>query len=116
MSDPELNIISLSHYTHTHTPLLGGYHPKETEVSNGAHICSGLRMELPQELNGKESAYNAEDTGDTGDACSIRGLGRSPVGGNCNPLKYFCQENSTDRGVWRPTVHGVAKSWTRLSN
>ena len=48
MSDPELNIISLSHYTHTHTPLLGGYHPKETEVSNGAHICSGLRMGLPQ--------------------------------------------------------------------
>ena len=27
MSDPELNIISLSHYTHTHIPLLGGYHP-----------------------------------------------------------------------------------------
>lgn len=48
MSDPELNIISLSHYTHTHTPLLGGYHPKETEVSNGAHICSGLKMGLPQ--------------------------------------------------------------------
>ena len=38
MSDLELNIISLSHYTHTHIPLLGGYHPpltgKKAEVLN----------------------------------------------------------------------------------
>ena len=25
-------------------------------------------------------------------------------------------ENPTDRGAWRATVHGVAKSWMRLSN
>ena len=23
-----------------------------------------------------------------------------------------CLENSTDRGAWQTTVHGVAKSWT----
>ena len=35
--------------------------------------------------------------------------------GNGNPLQYSCLENPTDRGAWRATVHGVAKSQTRLS-
>ena len=42
----------------------------------------------------KESAYNVEDMG------SIPGLGRSPGGGNGNPPKYSCLENSMDRGPW----------------
>ena len=36
--------------------------------------------------------------------------------GNGNPLQYSCLENSMDGGAWWATVHGVAKSWTRLSN
>ena len=44
----------------------------------------------------------------------IPGLERSPGGGNSNPLQYSCLENPMDRGAWRATVHGVAKSWTRL--
>ena len=27
--------------------------------------------------------------------------GRSPGGGNGNPLQYFCLENSMDRGSWQ---------------
>ena len=38
---------------------------------------------------------------------------QSPGGGNGNPLQYPCLENPTDRGAWRATVHGVAKSGTR---
>ena len=34
--------------------------------------------------------------------------------GNGNPLQYSCLENPMDRGAWRATVHGVAKSQTRL--
>ena len=34
--------------------------------------------------------------------------------GNGNPLQYSCLENSMDRGMWRATVHEVAKSRTRL--
>ena len=45
----------------------------------------------------------------------IPGLGKSPGEGNGNPLQYSCLENSMDRGAWRATVHGVAKSLTRLS-
>ena len=44
-----------------------------------------------------------------GDAGSITGLGRSPRGGNGNPLLYSCQENPTDRGAWLATVHEVTK-------
>ena len=44
----------------------------------------------------------------------IPGLGRSPGGGYDNPLQYPCLENPMDRGAWWATVHGVAKSQTRL--
>ena len=47
-----------------------------------------------------------------GDMGLIPRLGRSPEGGNGNPLWYYCQENSIDRGAWRATVHGITKSWT----
>ena len=61
--------------------------------------------------DGKESTYNAGDSG------SIPGSGRSPGGGHGNPLQYSCLENPLDRGAWSamaPTVPRVAKSWTRL--
>ena len=45
------------------------------------------------------------------DMGSIPGLGRFPGGGHGNTLQYSCPENSMDRGAWRATVHGVAKSW-----
>ena len=49
--------------------------------------------------DGKESAVNAGDLG------SVPGLGRSPGGGNGNPLQYFCLDNSMDRGAWWATVY-----------
>ena len=50
--------------------------------------------------------------GDTGDVGLIPGSGRSLGEGNGNPLQYSCLGNPMDRGAWRATVHGVAKSWT----
>ena len=50
------------------------------------------------------------------DPGSISGSGRSPGEENGYPLQYSCLENSMDRGDWQATVHGVAKSWTRLSD
>ena len=40
------------------------------------------------------------NAGDIGDASSIPGSGRSSGVGHCNTLKYFCLENSMDRGAW----------------
>ena len=41
---------------------------------------------------------------------SIPGSGRPPGAGSGNPLQDSCLENPMDRGAWRATVHGVAKS------
>ena len=38
--------------------------------------------------------------GSAGDSGSISVLGRSPGGGNGNPLQHSCLENSMDRGAW----------------
>ena len=48
--------------------------------------------------------------GDIGDMGSITGWGRSPIGGNGNPLQYSCLKNPMDKGAWWATVHGVAES------
>ena len=68
--------------------------------------------QLPRGLSGKEPPASAGDARDTG---MIPGSGRSPGGGQGNPLQHPCLENPMDRGAWRATVHGVMKSWTRLS-
>ena len=41
-----------------------------------------------------------ESTCNSGDAGLIPELGRSPGGGNGNPLQYFCLENPMDRAAW----------------
>ena len=67
-------------------------------------------MSFPGGSGGKESACNAGDLG------LIPGPGRSPGGGNGDPLQYSCLENSMDRGTWQAAVHRVAKSWTQLND
>ena len=60
--------------------------------------------------NGKESVCNEGDPG------SVPGLGKYPGKGHGNPLQYSYLENFMDRGAWQITVHGVPKTWTRLSD
>ena len=79
-----------------------------TRLSNFA--SSSLLQSLTGGSHSKESACNAGGLG------SIPGSGRSPGGGRGNPLQSFCQENPMQRGAWWATVHGVAKSRTRLSD
>ena len=55
-------------------------------------------MGSPDGLVGKESACNA---GDTGEEISIPGSGRSPGGGNGNPLQYSYLGKPMDRGAWQ---------------
>ena len=72
-----------------------------------SHPSSGV---LPGGSDTKESVCSV------GDPSLIPGLGRSPGEGNGNPLQYSCLENSMNGEAWRATVHGVAKSWTQLSD
>ena len=69
-----------------------------------------MKKGFPGGSDGKESACNAEDLG------LIPTLGRSPGVGNGYPLQYSGLENSMNREAWQVTIHGVEKSWTRLSD
>ena len=55
------------------------------------------------------------NVGDAGDTGSIPGSGRTPGGGNGNPLQYSCLKNPMSRGAWWATVHGVTKIQTQLN-
>ena len=65
---------------------------------------------FPGGSDGKVSACSV------GDLDSIPGSGRFPGEGNGHPLQYSCLEYFMDGGAWWATVHGVAKSQTRLSD
>ena len=82
--------------------------PKEIFIDMCIIICR-----LPRWRSVKNLAANA---GDIREAGWISVSGRSPGGGHGNPLQYSCLENPMDRGTCWATVHGVAKSWTRLSD
>ena len=88
-------------HTHTHT---------HTNIFT-AHILLLLFFSnFPHGSDGKASVYNAGDPG------SIPGSGRSAGERNGNPLQYYCLENPMNREAWQATVHGAAKSQTRLSD
>ena len=54
------------------------------------------------------------NAGDGRDLGSIPGWGRSPGGGDGNPLRRSCLGNNSDRGGWRAAAHMVTESWTQL--
>ena len=55
-----------------------------------------------------------------GSFCLVTSLRRFKLAmvrvGNGTPLQYSCLENPTDGRAWWAAGHGVAKSWTRLSD
>ena len=83
--------------------------------SEDSHICllesEGWASQVALVVNSPPA--NAEDVRE---ASSITRLGRSPGGGNGNPLQYSCLEDPLDRGTWRATVDSVAKNQKRQSN
>ena len=71
--------------------------------------CTEFYVGVPGGASGKEPACQCRRY-----EMWVRSLcGRPPGEGHGNPLRYSCLKNPTDRGAWRATVHGAAKSWTR---
>ena len=64
------------------------------------------KIGFPGGSDAKESTYNVGNLG------SIPGLGRSPGGGNGNPLQYSCLGNPNGQRRLVATVHGITKSQT----
>ena len=62
--------------------------------------------DFPDDSVVKNLPASARDTGDMG---SIPESGRSPEGGNENPLLYSCLENPMDRATGQAIVHGATK-------
>ena len=77
--------------------------------------CSCCRNQTTFKSRGTVVKNSLAKAGESRDKGSIPGSGRSPGGGNGNPLQYFCLENLMDRRAWKATVHGVAKMQTWLS-
>ena len=87
-------------------PICGSHHSLPIAMLNNIYSFNWLLSSL----SGKESTCNSGETG------SIPGQEDSPGGGDSNPLQCSCLGNPVDRGARWATVHGVAKSWTWLSD
>ena len=72
----------------------------ESDTTERLHFLSFF----PGGSDGKKSACNARDLD------SIPGSGRSPGGGNGNPLQHTCLENSMVRGVQKAAVQQESQS------
>ena len=72
-------------------------------ASSYSNIFKNLYAFLWASLVAQNPPANAGDMG------LIPELGRSPGGGNGNPLQYSCLENPMDRGAWRTIVHRVTE-------
>ena len=84
-----------------------------TEAARGEHEGeqqnSGTK--LSERVRDKTMAQMVKSLpASAGDAGSVLRSGRSPGGGNSNPLQYSCLGNPMDRGAWWATVHTVTKS------
>ena len=86
-------------------PLLVNALPCLTKSTSEHCSLSKVTWVFPCGSAGKVSACNAGDLGLT------PGLGRTPEERNSHPFQYSGLENSMDC-----IVHGVAKTWTRLSD
>ena len=86
--------------------------PRQESATARRHTgCSVTRFLIVSFVPGGSVVKNPPaKAGDTEDASSISGLGRSPGEGNGNPLQYSCLENFTDRGAWWAIVAELDKT------
>ena len=77
---------------------------KEAQGGNGEKKANWAHAQnFPGGSRGKEPT--CQSTGDVKDTGSVPGSGRSPRGGNGNPLQYSCLKNPMDREAYNPKGH-----------
>ena len=85
--------VAASHLIQVHIRISVKYH------RHGASLVAQLGKNLPAMQETQFQSLGQED---------------SPGEGNASPLQYSCLKNPRDRGAWRATVHGMAKSRMQL--
>ena len=91
---------------------------KSTQIT--CHMDQSLLLQAKEVMVFPGGSVVKNPPANAGDARENVGLipesGRSPGGGNGDPLQYSCLGNPMDREAWWATVHGVTKSQIRLSS
>ena len=86
---------------------------KKRAVPGNRRAGSPVRAHPVREREGDSPGFPGsavvENLQESQETQEIPGLGRSPGGGNGNPLQYSCLENPMDTGAWQAAVHGVAE-------
>ena len=95
--------------------LLGDRQINGSLVSQNNLAESNLNLIINDYISFKSASDSKACACNVGDLGLIPASGRYPWEGNGNPLQYSCLENLMDRGAWKATGHGIAKSRTRLS-
>ena len=90
-------------------------HARDDSTKRDRSTCAFLGPTVGEETflvaQGIESAWQCRRK-----PGSIPGSARLSGEGQSSPVQYSCLGNPMDRGAWRATVHGVAKSQTQLSD
>ena len=91
-------------------------HGFQTQQCPPSHLSQSLEKDLLIHINIYGDSVVKNPPANSGDTGSIPESGRSPGEGNGNSFQYSCLGNPVDGGAWWATVHGVAQSWTWLSD
>ena len=95
--------------------LFSSWKEKQDQGNNLGMVYSCL-VGFPAGASGKEPICQCRRCKRCG---AITGLGKSPRGGNGNPLQNYCLENPVDRGAWQAIAHGVTQrirhNWSNLA-
>ena len=92
------------------------FEPQFKSINSLRSAFFTVQLSLPYMTTGKTIALTRQTFVDKVMSLLFNMLSRLVGEGNGTPLQYSCLENPMDGGAWWAAVHGVAKSWTRLSN
>ena len=99
-----INLFTKEKQTHRYQKQTYGYQRGNVVGRNNSRVWISIHSQLYIGFPSGSAVKNVPTMQETKEMHSVPGLGRSPGGGNGNPLQYFCLENLMDRGAWRATV------------
>ena len=100
----QINLFTKEKQTYRYQKKAYGYQRGNMVGRNKSGVWISTQTQLYIGFRGGLAVKNLPTMQETKELHSVPRLGRSPGGGNGNPLQYSCLENLMDRGGWRATV------------